>query len=129
MKKIITLLSLFISFIGYSQKKSAPLPDGMIKCWAASYEENKENSQEKLYRTCDHAFPPSRFRQSIEFSKNGTCKVLQVGETDAHYIVDCKYTYDKKKKVLDISDVNGKVKMKIKVISITSETLKIVFVD
>lgn len=117
-----------MALTGFSQKKSA-LPDLMFKCWSASYEENKETSKEKLYRPCDHSFPMSRFRQSIVFDKNGTCKVLHVGETDAHYYVDCKWTYDKKKKIMNINDDKDKVKMKMKIVSVDKETLKIIFID
>ncbi|MGZ4090512.1 MAG: hypothetical protein ACXVNO_07315, partial [Bacteroidia bacterium] len=104
MKKILILTNLLFALTAFSQKKSSALPGALVKCWSASYEENKETSKEKIYRSCDHEFPASRFRQSIVFEKNGTCKVLHIGEADAHYYVDCKYVYDKKKKTIDISD-------------------------
>ncbi|MCW3078475.1 MAG: hypothetical protein JWO32_3084 [Bacteroidetes bacterium] len=128
MKKLLLLSTLLIVLTSLGQKKSS-LPDIFYSCWSASYEENKEGSQEKLYRPCDHQFPMSRFRQSIVFDKNGTCKVLHVGETDAHYYVDCKWTYDKKKKILDINDDKGKVKMKMKLVSVDKQTLKFIFID
>lgn len=129
MKKLIFISTLFMALAGFAQRKTSGPPAALFACWAASYEENKEDNQEKLYRSCDHKFPPSRFRQTIDFDKSGTCKVLAVGETDAHYFVDCKWVYDKKKKVINISDDKGKVKMKMKIISADKELLKVIFVD
>ena len=127
MKKIIILFNLLLALGMQAQKKSSGIPVDLYKCWSASYEENKETSKEKIYRNCEYAFPPSRFRQSIIFEKDGTCKVLHVGEADAHYYVDCKYVYNKKKRTINISDEKGKVKMKFKVISVNKEILKVEF--
>ncbi len=129
MKKIFLFSSFLISLFGFAQKKSALPPENLFACWSASYEENIETAKEKLYRPCDYNFPPSRFRQSIVFDKRGTCQVLHVGETDAHYYVDCKWTYDKKKKIVSIADDKGKVKMKIKIVSVDKEKLKIIFIE
>lgn len=129
MKKLIFISTIFMALTAFGQKKTSGPPAALFACWAASYEENKENNQEKLYRPCDYNFPPSRFRQNIIFEKNGTCKVLAVGETDIHYFVDCKWVYDKKKKLVNVYDDKGKVKMKLKIISADKELLKVLFVD
>lgn len=129
MKKIILLSSFLISLCSFSQKRSASPPESLFACWSASYEENIETAKEKIYRPCDYNFPPSRFRQSIVFDKKGTCQVLHVGETDAHYYVDCKWTYNKRKKIMNIADDKGKVKMKMKIVSVDKKKLKIIFIE
>lgn len=129
MKKIILIGSLLLSLVGFAQKKSALPPEAFFACWSASYEENQETDKEKLFRPCDYNFPPSRFRQTMVFDKKGTCQVLQIGETDAHYFADCRWTYDKKKKLVNIADDKGKIKMKIKIVSVDKEKLKIVFIE
>lgn len=127
MEKLLMFTSLLIGLAGFSQKKNAAVPAALLKCWSASYEENKEPSNEKIYRTCEHVFPASRFRQSIIFDKNGTCKVLHLGEADAHYYVDCKYNYNKKNKTVNIGDADGKVKMKFRIVFVEKDMLKIIF--
>jgi hypothetical protein len=128
MKKLLLIFGLLTSLVTVGQKKGS-LPNEFYTCWAASYEENKEESSEKIYRPCLNEFKPSRFRQNISFDKNGTCKVLMVGEADAHYHVNCKWTYDKKKKTVSIGDEKNKVKMKFKIVQVNKDILKIIFVE
>jgi hypothetical protein len=128
MKKILSTLVVFFA-AGMFAQKSSTVPSALYRCWAASYEENKEDSKEKVYRPCENQFPPSRFRQTIHFDKNGTCKVLMVGETDIHYEADCKWSYDKKKRIVFISDDKSKVKMKFKLVKVEKDILKIVFIE
>lgn len=127
MKRIAWLLLLFINSGLFSQKNN--VSSSLYRCWAASYEENNEESKEKIYRPCEKGFPPSRFRQTINFNQNGSCKVLMVGETDLHYQVECKWNYDKKKKIISIADDKKKVKMKFKLVKVDDQILKIVFME
>ena len=110
MKNIIAVILLFFSVKGIAQTKGAPL--SLINCWSASYEEDKENSKENMYRSCDYKFPPKIYRPTVKFNTDGTCQVLRLGPTDTQDFVNCKWTYNKRKKLVTVINSENKTEMK-----------------
>ena len=50
------------------------------RAWVHSHEE--DSAGQMVYRTADHAFPPSRGRQGFELRPDGTCLETAIGPTD-----------------------------------------------
>jgi hypothetical protein len=131
MKKLITLLLLFIaSFMNAQRSTVSSAPADLFQCWSASYEEDEANSMTKSFRLCDYdKFPPSRFRQQLQFGKDGMVKILNVGATDAHFYSDHKFTYNKKKKLVTVLDDKGKAFMRFKLNSVAKDKLKLTHIE
>jgi hypothetical protein len=95
------------------------------KCWTNSREEANQTST-FIYRPCDYkTFPPSRFRDRIEFEENGKCSYLYLAPTDGHYMVQGEWTYDKSKQVITIKDKSGHIAYNFKAISVDYYLLKL----
>jgi len=117
MKKMIILAFMFLVGIASAQDtKTSTVPEAFYNCWLASYEEDEANSVKKNYRQCDYGlFPPSRFRQQLTFRKDGTCRVLNLGVTDAHFFTENKWTFNENTKLVVIYDDKGKPFMQFKI--------------
>lgn len=131
MKKLITFTLIFVaSFMNAQKSTVSSAPADLFNCWSASYEEDEASSMTKNFRLCDYdKFPPSRFRQQLQFSKDGMVKILNVGATDAHFFSDHKWTYDKKKKLVTILDKDGKAFMRFKINSVAKDKLKVTHIE
>ncbi|MCE3228507.1 MAG: hypothetical protein K0S32_3058 [Bacteroidetes bacterium] len=125
MKNLILILLTCLSISVFAQKKKN-LPETFYTCWAAAYEEDDQKANTKVYRQCDFKnFKPSFYRQRFVFKKDGTCQVLMIGETDAHYFLDCKWTYNKKKGLVAITETTKKLEIVFQVLSSDAEVLKV----
>jgi hypothetical protein len=125
MKYLIIAIVTFLSFGAFAQKKKN-LPETFYKCWAAAYEEDDQKANTKVYRNCEYKdFKPSFYRQRFIFKKDGTCQVLMIGETDAHYYLDCKWSYTKKKGLVTITEPTKKLKIVFQVLNSDAEVLKV----
>jgi hypothetical protein len=125
MKNLIIITLTCLSLGVFAQKKKN-LSETFYTCWAASYEEDDQKTNIKVYRQCDYKdFKPSFYRQRFIFKKDGTCQVLMLGETDAHYFLDCKWTYNKKKGLVTITDGKKKVDTRFVVMKSDAEVLKV----
>lgn len=130
MKKLIAIVLAFMGFTLSAQKSKTGIPEAFYNCWSASYEEDDANTMTKNFRNCDYdKFPPSRFRQQITFNRDGTCKVLNLGATDAHFFTENKWTYDKRKKLVSILDDKGKPFMRFKINAVEKGRLKITHIE
>jgi hypothetical protein len=126
MKNLIILTIALMGFNLHAQKAKSFPPEAFYNCWSASYEEDQANSMTKNFRSCDYdKFPPSRFRQQLTFNKDGSCKVLNLGATDAHFFSEHKWTYNKKKKTVSILGNDGKEFMKFKINSVVKDRLNV----
>jgi len=126
MKTSINLIILFyIPILSFGQVDSNYFDRTVIhKCWTNSREEATQSSI-FIYRPCDYkTFPPSRFRDRIEFEENGKCSYLYLAPNDGHYMVQGEWKYDKLKQLLIIKDKSGRIVYNFKVISIENELLK-----
>lgn len=98
----------------------------LLGCWTDSREESKDPAVSSVFRPCDFMeFPPSRFRFSFELMKAGQCKISMVGATDAHFMEDGTWTFDKKTKLLDLFDREGNSHRKFEVLSIDTNILEL----
>ncbi|MEM7087870.1 MAG: hypothetical protein AAF489_16935 [Bacteroidota bacterium] len=107
LKKLLIFSLVIFVFSGYStcvenQEKE------LLGCWKNSREESKDPSVSTVFRPCDFMeFPPSRFRFSFELMKAGECRIAMVGATDAHYMENGTWTFDKKTRLLELFNAEG----------------------
>ena len=129
-KNSIVFCLLLIAVNNSAQISKSIMPDAFYNCWLASYEEDEPNTNIKIYRPCDYKeFKPSMFRQSITYEKNGVCKYLQLSPNDAHYFVEGKWIYNKKKKVVTIKDDKNKDVFKFKIKKLEKTLMKAEFIE
>lgn len=63
--------------------------------WVNSYEEEKQNDNEEVYRPLDFKeFPPSWFRMRYVFFKNGDCDWFAGDPKDRHHFKPGKWRVD-----------------------------------
>ena len=74
----------------------------LYKQWFHSYEEDKNDSI-LTFRTLNFSFPPSRFRQSYLFLKNGNFTEFSFDNTDRPIQYKGKWIYDTKDKIIEIT--------------------------
>ncbi|MEO6305268.1 MAG: hypothetical protein ABIP51_19060 [Bacteroidia bacterium] len=125
-KKLIITCALLISVCFQANSKTSAPPKEFFACWKASYEENDEKTKTQVYRPCTNTFRPSMFRLEIEFFADGKCKFLHAGETDAHYYVEGKWSYNKKTKAVTVTDDKGVMMYKFKIKEAKKDGLKII---
>lgn len=84
------LLLLMVAFVCSSFTSCQnTLKTQLLGCWTHAYEENTGTKEEKIFRPCDYkAFPPSRFRFSLELKEDGVCSYLELAPNDAHAMTD-----------------------------------------
>jgi hypothetical protein len=98
----------------------------LLGCWMNSREESKDPAVSTVFRPCDFMeFPPSRFRFSFELMKAGECKISMVGTTDAHYLEDGTWAFNKRTKLLELFDGNGNSHRKFEVLGIDTNLLEL----
>jgi len=122
---IITAILLITVNTNIAVAKKAPLPKEFFTCWKSAHEEKDEKAKTQVFRPCTNEFRPSMFRLSIEFFADGKCKYLHAGATDAHYFVDGKWSYNKRKKIITVFDDKKKIEYRFKVIEVKGDILKI----
>ena len=97
--------------------------DALMGCWMHAYEEEKGESG-KIYRPCDFRdFPPSRFRDSMEFMIRGECSYKVLASNDAHHMAAGRWEYLEATKQVKIYDADGKVVKSLQIIKVGDDIL------
>jgi len=98
----------------------------LLGCWANSREESKVPSVSTIFRPCDFKeFPPSRFRFKFELMKAGKCEISMVGPTDAHYMENGTWAFDKKTHLLELFNGEGNSHRKFEVLNLGENLLEL----
>lgn len=114
---VIFTLSSFSTCVENAEKE-------LLGCWKNSREESKDPALSTAFRPCDFMeFPPSRFRFSFELKKEGECKMSMIGATDAHYMENGTWTFNKKTNLLELFDKEGNSYRKFEVLRVESDLL------
>lgn len=125
LKKLIILTLLTFVFSGFSTCIENQETE-LLGCWKNSREESKDPAVSIVFRPCDFMeFPPSRFRFSFELMKAGKCKISMVGPTDAHYMENGTWTFDKKTKVLELFNAEGNSHRKFELLKFEENFLEL----
>ena len=115
-KNFMTLSLLVLIFSSFTTCVENP-ETKLLGCWTHSIEENAASSVSNIFRPCDFKeFSPSRFRFSFELMKAGKCQILMVGSTDAHYMANGTWEFDKKTNILEFFNAEGNSHRKYEVI-------------
>lgn len=127
-KNLLFSCLLFTAVTISAKTNKSALPEVFYKCWMASYEDDDQKTMVRHYRSCDYKeFKPTRYRQSITFEKNGVCKYLQLSPTDAHFIVEGKWSYNHKTKLISVSDDKGAPVFKFRIKSVDKSVMTVEF--
>lgn len=97
--------------------------DALLGCWMNAYEEQTSDSG-KIYRPCDYMeFPPSRFRDSMEFMEGGECRYMVLSPNDAHYAESGRWEYLEGPKQLKIYDADGSLVKSLQIENVGADLL------
>jgi hypothetical protein len=125
LKKLLIFSLVIFTFSGFStciEKAESEL----LGCWVNSREESKVPSVSTIFRPCDFKeFPPSRFRFTFELMKAGKCKIGMVGPTDAHYMENGTWAFDKKTNLLELFNAEGNSHRKFEVLDFGENLLEL----
>ena len=127
MRNTILIVSMiFFPILVFGQKDSTTIDLSFIlKCWTNSREEAAQSST-SIFRPCNYkTFPPSRFRDQIQFELDGKCLYLYLAPNDAHHLVPGKWIYDKPNQNILITDTTGHIVYNFKVISISKDLFRV----
>jgi len=125
LKKLLVFSLVIFTFSGFSTCVENP-EKKLLGCWANSREESKEPSVSTIFRPCDFKeFPPSRFRFTFELMKAGKCELLMVGPTDAHYMTEGTWTFDKNTQRLELFNAEGTSHRKFEVLNFGENLLEL----
>ena len=117
---------IFFPTLSFAQKDSITVDLSLLQgCWTNSREEVTKSSI-SIFRPCNYkSFPPSRFRDRIQFEPNGKCSWLFLAPNDGHHMVAGNWIYEKTKQNIIITDATGNKVYKFKVISISKDLLEV----
>ena len=125
LKKLLIFSLVIFTFSGFSTCVENSEKE-LLGCWKNSREESKDPAVSTVFRPCDFMeFPPSRFRFSFELMKAGKCKISMVGPTDAHYMENGTWTFDKKTKVLELFTAEGNSHRKFELLKFEKNFLEL----
>jgi hypothetical protein len=72
-----------------AMKESERVRQYVVQRWMHSYEEDM--GSEIVYRPATFNFPRSRGRSGFEFSPDGTCTVIGIGQTESAQKSECRW--------------------------------------
>jgi len=125
LKKLLIFSLVIFTFSSFSTCVENPEKE-LLGCWKNSREESKDPALSTVFRPCDFMeFPPSRFRFSFELLKAGECKISMIGSTDAHYMENGTWTFDRKTNQLELFNAEGNSHRKFEVLNIGENLLEL----
>ncbi|MBC7880590.1 MAG: hypothetical protein H7Y37_04595 [Anaerolineae bacterium] len=81
----------------------------LFQHWVRSTEEEKPEGTVQIFRpAASMTFPPSRFRMTYKFARNGSCELYSLSPDDAHQFKTGKWRIDGKDKTLLRITTDGK---------------------
>ena len=100
----------------------------LCKEWKHSREEEKDSV--KIYRPSTlYHFPPSRFRETLEFFKDGRFKYLFLSPNDAHYFKYGSWGMNKKDTNIIGLKYSAERIIEIKIIQIRQDSFSFILLD
>lgn len=101
------------------------LPETFFQCWTHSFEEQEDpNGTSLLFRPCEFTtFPAARFRRTLDFDKDGTCRFLQLAPTDAHTSEAGSWSYQEQNQLIQIFDANESLILQYKLVEVAENQL------
>jgi len=97
----------------------------LLREWKHSREEERDSIV--IYRpSSSRYFPPTRFRETIEFFKDGEFKYLNIGAGDAHYFMYGAWALSKTDSSIIMLVYSQEKKVKIKLVELNDNILSYV---
>lgn len=90
-----------VSTTGIELQVNSKTPKELISCWIQLHE--KDSASIRQFRPCTDTLPPLRFRNNIQFHKNGKYIEQTAGVDDRPITWEGNWVYGAKSNTLDIS--------------------------
>ena len=123
-KYLIVLVILNVVLLTRCEQEKDYNLDLIKRSWTHSFEEDSADDY-LTYRPSNYKeFPPSRFRQCLDFKDNYVCSFLVVSPNDAHYTKEGVWEYDEPASTIKIMDENS-VLVKFKILELNKNVLRL----